>query len=177
MTQQATRQRPTASEKACTKCGHAKALEAFSADRRNSNGLRGSCKECDAVWRIKWRAENRDRHLEICRAYYQKNRGKALATLRARYANDPEYRARDIASSRKWREDNPERRHEHAQERLAARSSRVRRIRKLIDHFEGRDVYLTHIAHIVDARPDAQGLQWLCRRIDGLVAEHVYGEV
>jgi hypothetical protein len=175
---QQTKQRPMASDqKTCTKCGEPKPFDGFYRDKRNPDGLRPDCKECTGAVNAKWRAENREHYRALCRAYYRKNRSRTLAALRERYANDPEFRARDLEASRQWRKQNPERKHEHDRERVAKRSSRVRRIRKLIDHFEGRGAYLDYIAHAIDRRSDAQGLQWLCSRIDALVAERVYGEV
>jgi hypothetical protein len=130
--------------------------------------------------------EYRERLLAQQRARYQndpehrerKNQRSQLNRLE-RYQNDPEYRERCRAYFRERYQNDPEyreRRLQLDQERLAKRSARVRRIRQLLDHFKGREKYLTHIAHIIDARPDAQGLQWLCSRIDELVAQRVYGE-
>ena len=36
------------SEKACTKCGETKPLDAFSPDRRRKDGRQGRCRACDA---------------------------------------------------------------------------------------------------------------------------------
>jgi hypothetical protein len=97
-----------------------------------------------------------------------------------RYANDPEYRERHLAYHRDRYVNDPEyreRRLRENREAVARRSSRVLRIRKLLEHFEGRGAYLDYIAHAIASRSDAQGLQWLCQRIDELVAQRVYGEV
>lgn len=106
-----------------------------------------------------WSKRNPERHRELARKWRQGNPDKAAEI------------------KRRWAEKNPDKVHEWERERVARRSSRVRRIRKLLDHFEGRDAYLNHIAHAIDKRSDAQGLSWLCSRIDALIAERVYGEV
>ena len=180
--------KPTAFDgKTCTKCGETKALDGFYSDKRARDGRASWCKPC---FKAKQAAYEKDRY-----ANDPAFREKKHAAYRRRWHEDPEFRARQIAMktervrnspeqrekrrvrARRWREENPDRYFEQQEERLAKRSTRVRRIRKLLDHFEGRDAYLNHIAHSVDARPDAQGLQWLCRRIDTLVAEYVYGEL
>lgn len=201
MQQQETKQRPTASEKACTKCGETKPLTEFFRQKRGKFGRRSMCKACVSARdnannreRNRRRYQNdpeyRDRAMESNRTNYRKrredpeklahDRERQRLYFQERYRSDPEYRERYRAAQRERYQTDPrcrERQHRYNQEQLAKRSSRVRRIRKLLDHFEGRDAYLNHIAHAIDSRSDAQGLQWLCSRIDTLVAERVYGEL
>lgn len=148
-----------ASEKTCTKCGETKPLAEFNKDRTMKDGLHSHCKECAREKERKWREANPERHRENSRKWREANPERAREALR------------------KWKEANPDRVHAYNQETTAKRSSRVRRIRKLLSHFEGRGAYLDYIAHAIASRSDAQGLQWLCQRIDALVAERVYGEV
>ena len=194
MTQQPTKPQPTAfDEKTCTKCGETKPLEEFHKDRTKKDGLQSYCKECAREKARKWYAANSERHIgnvlkwkkanpERRREYdrkwreanaeYDREQGRER-NRKWREANPERHRE----ALRKWKEANPDRVHAYSQEQRAKRSSRVRRIRNLLSHFEGRDAYLNYIAHAIASRSDAQGLQWLCSRIDELVAERVYGEV
>jgi hypothetical protein len=190
MTMQETKPRPMAfDQKTCTKCGETKPFEEFNKDRSTKDGLRSCCKECtrekSRKWREanperhrekcrKWREANPERHRENCRKWREANVEKDREKCRKWREANPE-RCRE--NMRRWREANPDKAYAAAQERRAKQSSRVRRIRRLLGHFEGRDVYLDYIAHAIDKRSDAQGLQWLCSRIDTLVAQRVYGEV
>lgn len=160
-------------EKTCTKCGETKPLEEFHKKRNMKDGLHSDCKECARERHRKWRTANPERHRERCREWREANRERSREGVRKWREANPE-RCREM--SREWREANPDKVYAYTQERIAKRSSRVRRIRKLLDHFEGRDAYLNHIAHAIARRSDAQGIQWLCSRIDTLVAERVYGE-
>jgi hypothetical protein len=69
----------TPQTKQCTKCGtvYDRPAESFSKNARNKDGLENRCRECKSAY------------------------------TRDRYANDPECRARQLASGRKWRENNP----------------------------------------------------------------------
>lgn len=182
-----THQQPsTASDqKTCVKCGETKAREEFHKDRKMKDGLRSDCKECNRERARKWQEANPERHHKNYRKWYAANtehvRGKVRkwreANPERHRENSRKWREANPEHGRKWREANPDKVYEYAQERLAKQSSRVRRIRRLLDHFEGRGAYLDYIAHAIDRRSDARGLQWLCSRIDALVAERVYGEV
>jgi hypothetical protein len=65
--------------KRCTKCGEEKALTEFSPRKGRRSGYRSHCKSC------------------------------AAAARRARLANDPALRERNVRSAKEWREKNPER--------------------------------------------------------------------
>lgn len=55
--------------KSCTVCGHVKALEEFSKDKRNRSGRAARCKLCVQASAKKWAEDNRDRYNELQRGY------------------------------------------------------------------------------------------------------------
>ncbi|MEQ8435724.1 MAG: hypothetical protein RIA71_15955 [Oceanicaulis sp.] len=48
---------------------------------------------------------------------------------------------------------------------------------KAVRHFEGREDWLSRIAHEIDDSPYSDKLTYISRDLDGLVSEYVYGEV
>ena len=46
--------------KKCTKCGIEKLFSDFNKSKRNKNGLRSSCRECDNSYNARWRSENKE---------------------------------------------------------------------------------------------------------------------
>lgn len=197
MTHQKMRPLPTASERPCTKCGETKPLDEFYRMKSGTYGRESHCKVCSNARKRDLRRRNPEyrerccaRNREYSKAKYHGDaefREKTLQRTRANHRKrreDPEKLAQDRERGRlysAWRYHNDpefrERRYRYNREKVAAQSSRVRRIRKLLDHFEGRDAYLDYIAHATNQRSDAASLSWLCSRIDTLIAERVYGEV
>ena len=72
--------------KECTKCGEIKGKKSFYKDRRKSNGLRASCKECKKEGGRKYYEENKERKLlyneenkERYKEYYEENKERISA--------------------------------------------------------------------------------------------------
>lgn len=61
----------------CLKCWEYKPLNNFSKKWWRPFWVRTWCKECDSVYGKKWREENHEHRLKVCREYYEKNREKA----------------------------------------------------------------------------------------------------
>lgn len=99
--------------KACKKCGETKPLTAFYRAGKNSDGHRGSCKECTAVAVAAWRAANPDH-----RARERRDPEKQREHRRRWNRNHPERNPR-------WREKNPEKRKAHDAVRKALKSGRL----------------------------------------------------
>lgn len=77
--------------KTCGKCGESKGLEAFYAEARAADGLRGHCKACDAERRRDWRARNNDHERAYRRKYYAGNRDRIRGHQRqAKYGLAPD---------------------------------------------------------------------------------------
>lgn len=62
--------------KTCRSCGTAKPREEFYADKRNKDGLRGSCKECSLKQNKKWSDANKDKQEAYIKEYRAANRDK-----------------------------------------------------------------------------------------------------
>lgn len=73
-------------EKACTKCGVRKPLEAFSRDSRNKDGRRSHCKVCRAAANAAWRAANPERAAAATAAWAKNNPEKNRAKVAKRRA-------------------------------------------------------------------------------------------
>lgn len=61
-------------EKQCTKCGVVKAAECFSPDRRRADWLQGQCKGCRRDQQKADRAAHPEKHAEISRRSFARNR-------------------------------------------------------------------------------------------------------
>lgn len=59
--------------KACSKCGVVHPVGAFSKDSRKKDGLRATCKQCDAMQRISYRSENAAKLKEDYAKWARKN--------------------------------------------------------------------------------------------------------
>jgi hypothetical protein len=68
--------------KTCTGCGEAKALEEFGPDRRNRDGRKARCRECDAERSRRRYAENVEEIRERRSRHYRAN----AAAIRERHA-------------------------------------------------------------------------------------------
>lgn len=80
--------------KKCSRCKNLLPRSAFYMDKRASDGLRESCKACVCA---------------LGRAYYSTDEYRKISRERARRLRaDPDYRERDRANLRAWRERNPE---------------------------------------------------------------------
>lgn len=124
--------------KRCGRCGEAKARTEFYTDRRNSDGLWGTCKACVLARRREIDTpEKRAASVRRTAAYRQTEAGKAArrreydnnrATILARVARwQQDNRERATANKRRWVERNREKRRTvsrlHAQRRRAAMSA------------------------------------------------------
>lgn len=108
--------------KKCSKCGEAKALEAFGNRAKSKDGLYPSCRACEAASSKKYYAENRDQVVEAVRKYEQQNREKVLGSKRRYYRKDPKgftakstayaraHKEQSNAHKQRWLENNPEKR-------------------------------------------------------------------
>ena len=87
------------SMKTCTKCGLPKKKSEFYKRKTNKDGLRYWCKECDkkyaARWNKKnpekhtanvnkWKSDNRERHLEHGRNFYQRHKDEENTSRKTR---------------------------------------------------------------------------------------------
>lgn len=158
MTEETTPQ-TTASSKTCTKCGETKSTTEFYKGKGTKDGLRPECKPCKRALARKHHADNPEKHRERSRKWREANPEKTTERVRT------------------WREANPDKYHAQNQERLAKRSRRVARIRKMMAHFDGRTGWLEKLAVAVAVRSDAQGLCWIASDIDELLLIHYYKEV
>lgn len=113
-------------EKRCTRCGNVKPLSKYSVRRKSRDGLSFICKSCAAAASKARRAADPERYLAASRAYLAANREALREKNRLRYANDPDYRARQRVLVAAWMAANPERMAEHS------RKKRVRRQAALV---------------------------------------------
>ena len=72
--------------KVCTGCDEAKSIDEFPKSRSGRDGISARCRKCHADARRAYRQRTLDRHREVDRAYYARNREKARDyNLRKRY--------------------------------------------------------------------------------------------
>lgn len=102
--------------KHCKKCDLEKAIEEFSRNKRNRDGLQSWCKACMAIERDKWNAQNSERRRELNRKWNEENPDKSRAKSLA-WRNRNIERARSNASN--WKKKNPERNAGYEQKRRA----------------------------------------------------------
>lgn len=102
--------------KTCTKCGEAKALDAFNKYKAARDGRKPHCRDCQRAYRVVWHAENRDEQLarmakwraenpERRQRYTEENRDRRqpyFADYRARNAD------RRSAYNKAWSAANPD---------------------------------------------------------------------
>ena len=88
--------RTTVEEKTCTRCGEAKALDAFRRDKNRRDSLNPQCRDCGRAYYLR----SRERILQKRAEYREANR----ATLAA---NQAAYRASHPEAFRRWYQENP----------------------------------------------------------------------
>jgi hypothetical protein len=85
-------------DKLCIACGIVKPFDQFSTRQAR-------CKPCQAVYRKQWYRANAEDQRAKSRSYYAANREAVSAKwgpyYRAKYADDPDFRAKQIAGSRR----------------------------------------------------------------------------
>ena len=91
--------------KKCSKCGEIKALSEFNKHNEGAGGLRPDCKECQRIYRKKYRAANREKLKLSDRAYALANPEKVNEIKRRWATNNPD---KIKETGRKHREANPE---------------------------------------------------------------------
>lgn len=112
--------------KTCWKCGTAKPLEAFSADRSRGDGLRPACRECCRIAAAAYHTANRERQNARGRAAYANNREARGAQIKAwQAANADAVKKRTTA----YRARNSTRIKAYSAEWYAANATRLKPIR------------------------------------------------
>ena len=102
--------------KQCTKCGEAKALDAFYAQKSGKYGRQSICKDCNREYREenkerlseydrKYREENKEQIAEYQYRYSQENKEKRRNNIRRYYGKNKEKIA---GRMRKYHQENPE---------------------------------------------------------------------
>lgn len=82
----------------------------------------------------------------------------------------------DAADKRRYRTANPEAALATSRKQTAKVMRAKARLERAVRHFEGREDWLSRIAHEIDASPSAGQLMYVSRDLDGLVALYVYEE-
>lgn len=90
--------------KRCSKCNELRDRSAFHKDKTRKDGLFPQCKLCVKENTSRWLDANRERNRKTSAARYAANRNEILATKRARYAGDAEFRARVLAVNAAYRQ-------------------------------------------------------------------------
>lgn len=116
--------------KTCTGCGETKPLDRFSKEKRREDNRRSRCKSCDAEYKRRYRAENRDKLAEYQRRYDAENRDKVVERRR-RYVEKnrdkiAERRRRYEAENRDKIAEYQRRYYEENRDRIAERERRYR---------------------------------------------------
>lgn len=88
-----------ATERACTRCGQVKpkTMEFFAADATQPQGLHCWCRHCQVAAAKARSAANPERRQEILAGVLLRHGERYKAERRAKYALDPEYKARKLA--------------------------------------------------------------------------------
>lgn len=86
-------------EKACTKCGEVRPLDAFSRHRRAKDGRNWACKQCKSRQAAEWYQANRDDDTAKKSAYYRANKEKILARQKKFDAENPERARRRVKNA------------------------------------------------------------------------------
>lgn len=102
-------------KKRCTKCGEEKALEMFHRKTGATDGRKSRCAVCQNAASATWHATNREKHLALNRAWYEKNHAAALARTAKWRTENAE---RHLAYLAAWREKNADRVRESSRNRL-----------------------------------------------------------
>ena len=109
--------------KTCSVCGRDVIVDDYFKDSRSSDGLQSYCKECDREKCKRYREANRGKvaavkkkcytarrghYIQKAKAHYTDNKDDVLATYRARYLCDEEFRERKKAVAVEWGENHRE---------------------------------------------------------------------
>ena len=106
----------------CIDCGleaHTEAdLELFVKRKSRKHGRENRCKSCHAKGSQKWKAENKERHLEYNKQWYNKNKERV-----AEYGKQwrIENRERLTELSKQWKQDNPDKCNAYTAKRRATK--------------------------------------------------------
>lgn len=122
--------------KPCKKCSEVKPLSEFYANKQLKDGHANDCKSCVKERTRLWVANNKERHLESCKAYSQANPEKRLENYEKWVAENKD-RSREIKAA--WKKRNPETVNRHARE-AARRDPEKQAARKLAYRAENRHV-------------------------------------
>lgn len=129
--------------KNCVRCGEPKPLGEFSADKRASDGLFSSCRECNRQANNKRRNENKALFNENKKVWRLKNLNQQRAKERAWYEkvkDDPKWKSKHKGFVMNWKINNPEavrennRRHDK-KERNTAKGK--------LSHSMSRNIYMS----------------------------------
>jgi hypothetical protein len=96
----------TSKTKQCSRCKEVKLLNDFSRDRRQRDGLRASCKDCNNLRHKEYRQNNLERLSQYHKEYYQSNKDKSSQRKRKWYQNN---RDKALLHVKEWRQNNRER--------------------------------------------------------------------
>jgi len=88
--------------KTCKKCQKTLPLESFHRHKGFKDGRRAVCKECSCAHSKKYYAENREKHMEVCRQWQRDNRDKVNE-----YQKRARKKHREV--TRRWNQNNPDR--------------------------------------------------------------------
>lgn len=80
--------------KKCTKCGEVKAIDAFYADKRRTDGKRSACKTCSAQGNRAYYTDHKDAVKECARKHYTKNRSEKMHYIKDYRAKNPHVKLR-----------------------------------------------------------------------------------
>jgi hypothetical protein len=92
--------------KVCKKCLIEKSLDEFYLEKRNLDGLMGSCKDCYNLTQKKWRLNNVKDVLLRDKKYREKNNENIIINNRKHYLNNVD---KINERNRNWRKNNPQR--------------------------------------------------------------------
>jgi hypothetical protein len=91
--------------KTCNTCNETKPIDQFPNKKSGRHGVAAQCKPCRAVWAKQWYDEHAEEQRAKKRTFHAENRERLNASFnlyqRKKYATDPEFRAKQIAGSRR----------------------------------------------------------------------------
>ena len=165
----------TSKTKQCSRCKEVKLLNDFPRDRKQRDGLRASCKDCNKLRQKEYHQNNRDKELQRGKEYrqnnknkisqrrkewYQNNRDKALQRKKEYYQNN---RDRELQRRKEHHQNNPDKaRAKHARRRATKRNATPPWADKaVIEAIYAEAVWLQdftgepcHVDHIVPLKSD-----------------------
>lgn len=80
------------SKKICSKCKIEKDTSEFSKNKSKTDGFQHSCKECNKIYKQKYRSENKDKIKIMNKEYYQENKDHIQKQHKEYYENSEEKR-------------------------------------------------------------------------------------